>query len=356
MGFSATMNVAAAAHGSSQTKHRFDQVVRFGLRSGLLVHSLFIPLFYAIGSTTLALINIGSVALYAAALHLIDKPRFYGLALMMAWVEILGHALLAVIAIGWESGFHYYVLTLLPLIFMRSTKRSRLQVLYAATLCGLYIALDALMHVTGPIDHINAEVLAALRYVNMAATFLLLAALVNAYMRIINETERQLQESALRDALTGLYNRRHLLTVAEYERTKRARSRQPLSVILVDLDDFKSINDTLGHDAGDAVLKAAAERMRDAVRKQDTVARWGGEEFLILLPDTTADQARDVAERIRCALYETPVTHGGQQVAMSGSFGVTDHRSDEAIDTTIARADRALYSVKQDGKNQVRRA
>ncbi|HKQ30899.1 MAG TPA: GGDEF domain-containing protein, partial [Burkholderiales bacterium] len=156
------------------------------------------------------------------------------------------------------------------------------------------------------------------------------------------------------DALTGLHNRRKLDQRLREEIQRSQRSHQPLALVLLDLDHFKGINDTYGHSAGDAVLRALATTFRREIRDIDLVARVGGEEFMFLFPDTDPELAQRVAERIRRALTVLTVTVPGEEkLHVTGSFGIACfplHANN--AESLVANADRALYAAKQAGRNR----
>ncbi|MGE0255713.1 MAG: GGDEF domain-containing protein [Alphaproteobacteria bacterium] len=182
-----------------------------------------------------------------------------------------------------------------------------------------------------------------------------LSALNRRMVREVAQREaltRELEQLATIDALTGLANRRHLLDLSEREVKRAERHGRPLAVLLLDLDDFKRVNDTRGHAAGDAALHAFAALCRSAVRTIDLVGRLGGEEFAIVMPDTEAPGALLVAERIRTAAAETPVRHDSGEFIVTVSIGVAI-RSGEGTDRLFARADKALYAAKHAGRNTV---
>lgn len=161
------------------------------------------------------------------------------------------------------------------------------------------------------------------------------------------------RELATRDALTGLLNRRAVLEVLVREHARTERGQGPLSVALLDIDWFKRINDTLGYGAGDDVLRRFAATLRAQLRAADELARWGGEEFLLLMPGTRRDAARVVLERLRDA-----VARGGFDVVAPASTvtfsgGLVQMREGEPHDAVIERADRALYQAKQGGRDRV---
>lgn len=165
-----------------------------------------------------------------------------------------------------------------------------------------------------------------------------------------------LRESSLRDAMTGLYNRRFL---EEYVTTLIATSQRrqsPFSVLMLDLDYFKQVNDTFGHEAGDKVLKALAETLTKNVRGSDMVIRYGGEEFLIVLQDTSAENAMEIAEKIRVKVGDTKVALPGTVLQKTISIGVSEFPADSDTFWQVVKfADVALYEAKSQGRNRVLR-
>ena len=182
-----------------------------------------------------------------------------------------------------------------------------------------------------------------------AAAALLAASVKNADLFL------QVHENSVRDALTGCFNRRHFLEVMDSELRRARRSHGIFSVVMFDLDHFKDINDRFGHLCGDAVLAMVGQRMKAVLRGSDIKCRYGGEEFLVLLPDTPIAGAHRVAETLRRDLEEHPVHWNDQTVVITASFGLTEIMSGaEEAAAIIGRADAALYQAKQDGRNCIR--
>jgi diguanylate cyclase (GGDEF)-like protein/PAS domain S-box-containing protein len=168
------------------------------------------------------------------------------------------------------------------------------------------------------------------------------------------EAEEALRDQATRDALTGVPNRRKLVEIAEIEMSRARRSGRPLSVAMLDVDHFKRVNDDHGHPVGDQMLALLAEGSKHELRAADVLARVGGEEFAILFPDTDADGARAVAERLREHLASVSVTApSGLEVTVTVSIGVAEIEEAEDFDTLLGRADAALYKAKHLGRNRV---
>lgn len=164
---------------------------------------------------------------------------------------------------------------------------------------------------------------------------------------------QQMYKASRTDALTNLTNRRAMLEILESEHARAVRHNHPYTLILADLDRFKSINDTRGHICGDKVLVEVTELLRHSLRKQDVVARWGGEEFLILLPELGSADAGAVAEKIRAGVQKLHIACAGKPIELTISLGV--HTADLLHDynTYIKKADENLYQAKHAGRNRV---
>ena len=188
----------------------------------------------------------------------------------------------------------------------------------------------------------------------IAGLALVLILLLASRVRVGARTARKLALAARTDHLTGLWNRRHLIEVMEAEVARLERGGQPFCLLMADLDDFKQINDEHGHEIGDAVLCEVARRLRDSVRRQDTVARWGGEEFLVLLPDTSEAGAHALANALRERIAREPIAFNRHadplQVRLTIGFSLC--ATGTALDDCIRAADAALYRGKRSGKNR----
>jgi diguanylate cyclase (GGDEF)-like protein len=169
----------------------------------------------------------------------------------------------------------------------------------------------------------------------------------------LEAANRQLADAARHDLLTGLLNRRGFIAAAEAETQRTLRSGREFSVVLADVDNFKHFNDLHGHACGDHVLRRVAQMLRKNLRDVDRLGRWGGEEFVFLLPETDADGAGKVAEKLRDSIALNMFEYEGERVGVTLTFGVATHRKGEKLDASIARADAALYQGKECGRNRV---
>lgn len=182
----------------------------------------------------------------------------------------------------------------------------------------------------------------------MVGNLVLIEMLINQWQK----RERQALYESSHDPLTGLYNRRSIRD-ALTELIRRPPDPQGLAVVLIDLDHFKQVNDVHGHLAGDEVLRKVAAALQQAMREGDYVGRYGGEEFIVVLPQTSAEQAMQVAERCRQAMAAAEISHGQQTLRVTGSCGVAHSLQVPEVRSLLAQADQALYQAKRQGRNQV---
>ena len=192
-------------------------------------------------------------------------------------------------------------------------------------------------------------------YVYSIATFTIIALLIPIfYGRKLIKQQQVLHEEisriAAEDDLTGLYNRRKINELIHDEIERSERYKKGFSIIIMDIDFFKRVNDRFGHLAGDQLLKMFSDIMRDTIRHTDTAGRWGGEEFVVLCPETKMDGAMALADKIRQRIESYIFNSFGKQTA---SFGVACYVDDDSVDSIISRADIALYDAKNSGRNRV---
>ncbi len=335
---------------------RQDVVAAFIGRVALLaagVDAIYFLFFLVLDSPILAWINVFSVALYLGAYALVKRRRLH-LAALLIWLEAFPHAAFGTMMLGWESGFHYLLLMFIPSVVMTATRRR--QQLFVSTLLAFLILLDVASRVWGPLAPIPQAGLLALKWLNLSIFVIMFSALAAYYRQKIMQAERRLKVLATVDALTGLNNRRQFESDAQAHIARFERSGVVSSLVITDIDFFKHINDTVGHEGGDRVLVAIGQLFKRELREVDSLARWGGEEFVFLMHDTDLAQALEVTERIRRDVEVNSVSLQAADVRCTMSFGVTQLVTGDSLESALARADRALYLSKTQGRNRVNAA
>ncbi|MCL7930025.1 GGDEF domain-containing protein [Halomonas llamarensis] len=229
----------------------------------------------------------------------------------------------------------------------------RLSMDIEATMAWAYSELNTAVHSAAGRQRLIMQRL------SWAVTGLVLAVMLIALTLLAAVLHLQRQRNTLKmlmltDELTGLYNRRHLVDAASRTLTDAQRHQQPISLLLLDLDYFKHVNDTYGHPAGDDVLRKVSQQLCNISRATDIVARIGGEEFCLLMPNTPVDDAENVAERIRHAIAIEPLTHLDRHLQQTVSIGVTTSLNGaQSFQQLYSLADQALYQAKALGRNRV---
>ncbi len=348
---------------SSQSKdsfltayYRFNFVFNYTAIFRAIIHSLLIIFFIIIDIKELALYNLlSSLSWYL--IYRINRKGYSKIAVSIGYIEVTLHSALGLFFLGWASGFHYFLLnTITVLFYMPYLKKSKIIIPLLSTL--LYILFFNLFYSATPVYILNSSVLNILYYFNIIITFAMLSVLANLFNIAAKKSENKLKEQnkklksvASTDHLTGLVNRRSMINVIEKSIINYEDSNIPFSLIIADIDDFKRINDLYGHNHGDRALKAIANLLKNNLRKNDTLARWGGEEFLILLSETTYQEACIVANKLKDSLSAFQHSYLDETENLSMTFGISQFKGD--LDRCISEADKALYKGKKDGKDCV---
>ena len=338
-----------SAH-KSDSRPEFWQLSMRCCQLACSVDIAFFFIFLILGSPVLAWVNVISVAMYVYAYRAFSRRR-NRLAVMLIRTEVLVHAGLGTVLIGWESGFHYFLLMFIPALFV--SMRARSAWVLAVCLWLYYVGLDVLMWYIEPLQPISSGALLGVHVFNLTIVFCMFSYLALFYVVTVTRAHRRLARMATTDPLTGLFNRRHIIELTEKELARHNRHPSNLTFMLMDLDHFKQINDQFGHDMGDRALSAVSQVLQDALRENDFIGRWGGEEFLVVLPDTGIEEAKASAERLRTAIEALTLKHGEECVNLTLSIGITQYRPDELLSNVVARADNALYAGKSGGRNRV---
>ena len=270
------------------------------------------------------------------------------------------YAIMATFNYGWSSGFYFLVLAVLPLTFLNIPSRKFAAVFMGVILGGGVIAMYVLSLIYLPAIQLAPAVATAVFSANLIWCLISLAVIGYFFEKGAAATEaslmlanKRLSNLASTDPVTNLANRRTMLSRINQERIRLERTGEVFSLIMIDIDNFKVVNDEYGHDAGDFVLVSLAAIINFIIRKQDHVARWGGDEFLVFLPETSMSGARVVAEKIRSRILTTPFIYREMDMPVTVTLGVSEGDVDMGIGNCIRKADTALYAGKQAGKNRV---
>lgn len=333
---------------------RFVRVLRAMLWFGVAAYGAYLFLFLALGVPWMPIVNAAMVLVCSACLWLIARNRI-NLTLAFGSLAVVVHASSATLLLGWDSEFHLYAYLIMCILLLSPTLSDGIKLLSFLAVTAVYLL--AWWTLSG-ID--KSGVLGLFAVSNVIVFAMLLAVLSAIFSSAITQTadefaarNAELSRQAATDPLTGLYNRRYLLDVLEQEALRYRRNGRAFAVILGDIDHFKVINDRHGHPCGDAVLVAVAAALRESVRAPDLVARWGGEEFLVFLPETSLEEAINVARRIQAQLVATPVVHATQRLAVRMTLGVALMRAESSVDALLRQADEALYRGKRAGRDRI---
>lgn len=341
---------AVPQRGSSLAGKAYWAMVKQVAVMAAVIDAGYVVLFWWLGSGPLAIINLISIAMYVGAYQLVTMRRNTA-AVTLIWLEVMLHAALGSLLIGWDSGFHYYLLLFIPTIVVANTRGYAVPLVL--TLLAYYLGLRAVCDWLGPLTPLSPISLKWVNALHVALVFGMLSALAAFYRRTVLTAEDRLRKQATLDPLTGLNNRRHFETLATHVLARSQRDGTPVTLLLCDVNHFKRVNDERGHAVGDEVLMAIARMLGQNLRDGDVVARWGGEEFVALMPASPLDKACATAERIRAAVQATPLEVDATPLALTLSFGVAQVHGVQDLHAAIARADKALYDAKNAGRNRV---
>lgn len=330
--------------------YRVNEVLRSICWLGFLAHTGFIPLFFWMGIPTLGYFNIFSAIAWFIGILLTARGG-QGAAIGLITVEVIAHSSLATWCFGWDAGFQTYLMPMLAFTMMNTRIARWPMLLQSIGIVGLYIGLYLLMrNVPTPLPDIVVEIAF---YLNVVIVFSALGIITYFFRKASVKAETAMELAASTDMLTMLHNRRRMRELLDLEWKRCDRSGVTFGVLMGDIDRFKRLNDRHGHACGDEVLRNVAARLSANLREQDMASRWGGEEFLILLPHTDIEQARLTAERIRKSFESEPFYYDGKELRVTLTFGVAVCSRAEPVESCVNRADEALYEGKRRGRNRV---
>jgi len=334
-----------------QENFRTFLVINHVARLGFVVHLVFVPLFYLLQVHALAAFNVLSSVLWFAGFRLNQGGR-HGPAVTLLSCELVLHTALAVYLVGWSAGFQNYLLAAIPFAVFNQNWRTRTTIAVTAGTFVLYCLLYAVASRVAAAP-IGPEALEGISYLNAGVVFTALGVTTYFFREASETTERRVADLANTDPLTQLPNRRRLWDMLESEVLRSERSGRSFIIALADIDHFKKFNDSYGHHCGDAVLRHVAAVMRGALRRTDMLGRWGGEEFLFILPETPLSNAVDVLDKVRRCVEEVPCKFGDQHYHVTVTIGIASFGRRQTLEGGINQADDALYRGKEQGRNRV---
>ncbi|MBR6380686.1 MAG: GGDEF domain-containing protein [Lachnospiraceae bacterium] len=329
-----------------------------------VVHLVLVAIFAYLDVWVLIFYNILTVIYYVYAFRQVSENKILK-GYVLFFFEIVFQSILMTLVIGVECGFSNYLFAIIPVFFYINSTYDKdgtriWQPLLSTLIAALvFIATAIIDGVFKPVFELTTRRVHFLLIFNSVLSMFLLAAMSLFFilenrdsLKVLTVKNKDLGQQASEDPLTGLSNRRSMELVLEAAMA-RARERGVIfSLVMGDIDNFKKINDTYGHDCGDEALTAVAEIFRTSVRDGDHVCRWGGEEFLILISGNN-EMAVAAAERIRKRIEANVVTYQGVDVRFTMTFGVTTYVPGFSLETLITQADDNLYTGKKTGKNKV---
>ena len=361
-------NIKHYIHGISSGSEFFtlEKKLKFACSVLTLFHVVLSLTMFFSGVTILCAYNVVSVLFYGVIIHNLIAKNNLGTAVIITICEVTLCSFISTLCIGFDSGFSLYNIAMIAGIFYTSfvvdTFKKKEVIPLASTL--FFAACHILNYVLSlfmqPLYSVKSESWIHFFYIfNSIVSFsmmiifsiLLLWELKVSNSKLSSQNE-QLDEMAHRDPLTQLYNRRSMNQFLDSSMEKLKKNGKRFSLILGDIDDFKKVNDTYGHDAGDIVLTRIAQIISSNVRDNDYVCRWGGEEILILINDPV-ETAAMAAERIRKTIEDASIIAEGQSLKITMTFGISESIPGYKLEQLIQQADDKLYQGKQAGKNRV---
>lgn len=327
-----------------------ETLIAFAGLFGLLIHLGFTGLFLRLNLWHMVGLNVLSCGIWAGIIWLALHARPEQ-AIHLATVEMLAHAIIATALLGTSFGFHFYLWPISVVVTLNPSMSFRRSTIVALTTILIFGCLSIFVSSEQSSEY-NSTTIDTILFCNILVAGFSMTFTGMLVRRTFALQSRVLKQHARTDELTKLFNRRYVLEFLQITENNRRRNHIPYCICICDLDHFKQINDTFGHDTGDNVLIRFSQLLQQSVRQSDCVARWGGEEFLVVLTNTNGNNAKDAVELLLDKLrIQHPITAGeGHQLSMS--VGIAQATDNDSVDELIARADRALYQAKSQGRDR----
>ncbi len=311
--------------------------------------TLMIPFFYFSGYVALTIFTFGNILIWAIIWKL-NKQGHHALVTIIICISIYFSAVIKMLYLGWDAGFQYHLMAQMALILLYPNKNLKISIVFSSLILISFLILY--FYFLG-IDKPKTTFIILLHTYNAVISMLALTATTLFYRTNTLKLINKLHHTSSTDPLTGLFNRRRMnIELARYS-NMIGRYDQSNSLILLDIDYFKKINDKYGHGGGDEILKQFSKLLEKGMRETDLLARWGGEEFLVLTPFTDLKNAAIAAEKLRTIIELHTFMLAGQEVRITITCGVAELQSPNTIENALKLADKLLYKGKENGRNQV---
>lgn len=293
------------------------------------------------------------LSIFQMSYHCRTVPVVYTLNLcMLTW------SIINIIYFGWDIGVQHFLLVLLILCFFSGYSQYGFKSSYAVMLCCIRIFLFFLCRSIRPVVTLEPRMAYLIQMINTITIFWCISVIAYVFSKDSQVLEsklvkynNQLKDQANTDALTGLYNRRRAIDYLN--ELLVSSNRNFTSICICDIDFFKNVNDTYGHDIGDVVLQKIAKTMLNTLEKKCFIARWGGEEFLIVFPSFNGDEAYELLETLKSNIKALKFESDGDTFSVNMTFGLAEYNFDADIDAVLKEADKKLYIGKANGRDQI---
>ena len=274
---------------------------------------------------------------------------------MIGWIvyaELLGHGVVATYYLGIESGFHYYIYILALLPFFTEGYSLLIQILRFFGILVSSFFVNIYLRTNPPILDINQDYIFILGNANLIIFLFIGSALIHLYTLSASKQHNSLMQYSSIDPLTGLYNRRYLSEYIESLFFNRLQRGQIISLLIIDIDNFKLVNDKYGHTFGDIAIQRISSILKDTIEESDVTARWGGDEFVIISISRNKRELTTLVNEIITKTKNTKITLNETSIAITVTCGGAIRKENESFSNLFIRADSALYQGKQSGRNK----
>lgn len=333
-----------------------------GMGACLAAHIMYLILFATNGIKVMAIFNIFSVLFYVLMNFLVLRIKNRVNLIYAAIIEIIIHAAVATMCVGWKPDFDMFLLMIIPIAFLMANDNKKVP--FMIMMISLLIYGVQRFIVQGPentLYNIEQESIAIVLYIINIISGIFVLCYVSIIYTVLNQYKEatlrvqteQLRIAASVDPLTKLFNRRAMNEDLKKNTTESEATGLPYVIGIGDIDDFKHVNDTFGHDFGDIVLSRVAELLKENFPGKCRIARWGGEEFLVLAPAVNLEEGLPDFQKVVQTIQEHTFVFGGSALHVTMTFGVCEASPGADVDKVISSADKRLYKGKNNGKNHV---